>query len=199
MNFSARPSGDFPTASPSPQRRLRLLGDRHAGLILEAGVVGRRVDRHRRAGRLQPLLLQRGVDVLEGLDQRVEGRIPVRRALAEHDRLRRQRHLLAERIARVRLRRLRGRRRRWRLRDGSRPVRPDDTRVDREQDRQPMRRGAQPTSNNLLETPPPAPLRRCEFIPRRRARLPTSSSRPARRWRSANLSPYKPERIRIIQ
>ena len=100
MNFSALPSGDFPDREPFAERTLRLLGNRHAGLILESGVVGRGVDRHRRAGRLQPLLLQRAVDVLESLDQGLESRIPVGRALGENDGFRRQRHLFAERVAR---------------------------------------------------------------------------------------------------
>src|SRR6188508_2933866 len=99
------------------QRPLRRLGDRNAGLELEAGVIGRGIDRHRGPGGLHALLVERLVELLERLDQRVEGRIPVGRALAEHEGLRRQHHVLAERIGGPRLaRRGRGLGKGWRPR-----------------------------------------------------------------------------------
>ncbi len=55
---------------------LRLLGDRHRGLELEAGVVRLGVDRHGRAGALDALLVQQRIDRLERIDQVVERLVP---------------------------------------------------------------------------------------------------------------------------
>ena len=126
-----------------------------------------------------PCFCERVVDFLERLDQRVEGRIPVGRALAEHDRLRRQRHLLAERIAGLRLL-ARPARRGRRRRRGLAPTtaRPMAIRPQRAQ-------GAQTASKSPDPRRPPAAHR---FISRRRPRLPAQSG--SRRCAAAGAAPF---------
>ena len=180
MNLSARPSGDLPTARPSGSGALRRLGDRNAGLELEAGVVGRGIDRHRGAGGLHALLVERVVDLLERLDQRLESRIPVGRALAEHDGLRCQRHILAERIGGACLAR-RGRRC-WRREDGAR-LRPTVR----------WRSGLTPQgAQRHCGLPFERPLRPGgdSYHGGERDRLPNPAALMRDRWRRAVLSPY---------
>ena len=88
--------GDF-----AVRRVLRRLGDRHGGLELEAGIVGRGEDRHRQAVGLEALLVDIGFELLERRGDRLEGVVPGAGALHVHDRLCGQRRVLAERIARL--------------------------------------------------------------------------------------------------
>ena len=95
------------------RRVVRRCRDRHRGPNVEAGVVGLGVDRHRRAGRLDALLVEIFVERLEGVDQRVEGALShLLWPLQVDDGALRQRHLLAEGVARLQRRRRAGRRRR---------------------------------------------------------------------------------------
>src|SRR5271169_1361987 len=81
------------------RRVLGGFGNRNGGFVFEAGIVGRGEDRHRQAARLDALLVEIGVDLLERSGDGVEGLVPAARPLDVNYRLCRQRRVLAEHIS----------------------------------------------------------------------------------------------------
>src|SRR5690348_17445093 len=74
VGLAGRGLGDRDVAA---RRILGRLGDRERGAELEARVIGRGVNRHRRAGRLDASLLQVAGHGLEAVDDGLERAVPL--------------------------------------------------------------------------------------------------------------------------